>query len=60
MPTLFPPIAGGTIAELAGKLELDPAALETTIAEFNAAVAALKLRPSLKFAKSPRALMYSG
>ena len=38
MPTLFPPIAGGTIAELAGKLELDPAALEKTIAEFNAAV----------------------
>src|SRR5262249_9720143 len=29
MPTLFPPIAGATIPELAGKLELDPAALET-------------------------------
>ena len=38
MPTLFPPIAGETIAELAGKLELDPAALEKTITEFNAAV----------------------
>ena len=38
MPTLFPPIAGGSIAELAGKLELDPAALERTITEFNAAV----------------------
>src|SRR6476469_3844583 len=38
MPTLFPPIAGQTIAELAGKLTLDPAALEKTIAEFNAAV----------------------
>src|SRR6266478_4902897 len=38
MPTLFPPIAGQTIAELAGKLELDPAALEKTLAEFNAAV----------------------
>jgi tricarballylate dehydrogenase len=38
MPTLFPPIAGDTIAELAGKLELDPAALEKTIADFNAAV----------------------
>src|SRR5690242_11407590 len=38
MPTLFPPIAGQTIAELAGKLELDPAALEKTITEFNAAV----------------------
>src|ERR1700755_2888252 len=38
MPTLFPPIAGATIAELAGKLELDPAALEKTITDFNAAV----------------------
>lgn len=38
MPTLFPPIGGSTIAELAGKLELDPVALEKTIADFNAAV----------------------
>ncbi|MFN5489556.1 MAG: FAD-dependent tricarballylate dehydrogenase TcuA [Bradyrhizobium sp.] len=38
MPTLFPPIAGATIAELAGKLKLDAAALEKTITEFNAAV----------------------
>jgi tricarballylate dehydrogenase len=38
MPTLFPPIEGGSIAKLAGKLELDPAALEKTITEFNAAV----------------------
>ncbi len=38
MPTLFPPIEGGSIAELAAKLELDPASLEKTIAEFNAAV----------------------
>jgi tricarballylate dehydrogenase len=38
MPTLFPPISGQTIAELAGKLELDPAALERTVAGFNAAV----------------------
>jgi tricarballylate dehydrogenase len=38
MPTLFPPIAGGTAAELAGKLELDPTALEKTIGDFNAAV----------------------
>src|SRR5215470_8142450 len=38
MPTLFPPIEGATIAELAGKLTLDAAALEKTIAEFNAAV----------------------
>ncbi|WP_305829449.1 FAD-dependent tricarballylate dehydrogenase TcuA [Bradyrhizobium sp. sGM-13] len=38
MPTLFPPIEGGSIAELAAKLELDPASLEKTIVEFNAAV----------------------
>jgi tricarballylate dehydrogenase len=38
MPTLFPPIGAQTIAELAGKLELDPAALEKTVADFNAAV----------------------
>jgi tricarballylate dehydrogenase len=38
MPTLFPPIGAPSIAELAGKLELDPAALEKTLADFNAAV----------------------
>jgi tricarballylate dehydrogenase len=38
MPTLFPPIGGQSIAELAAKLELDPAALEKTVADFNAAV----------------------
>ena len=38
MPTLFPPIEGNGIAELAGKLGIDPAALEKTITEFNAAV----------------------
>src|SRR3974390_1506717 len=38
MPTLFPPIAGGTVGELANKLQLDPAALEKTVADFNAAV----------------------
>jgi tricarballylate dehydrogenase len=38
MPTLFPPIKAGAIAELAGKFELDPAALEKTVADFNAAV----------------------
>jgi tricarballylate dehydrogenase len=38
MPTLFPPIAGGTVAELAAKLGLDAAALEKTVSEFNAAV----------------------
>ncbi len=38
MPTLFPPIAGGTVAELATKLNLDTAALEKTVSDFNAAV----------------------
>jgi tricarballylate dehydrogenase len=38
MPTLFPPIEGASIAELAGKLGLDPAALEKTVTGFNAAV----------------------
>jgi tricarballylate dehydrogenase len=38
MPTLFPPIGAPTIAELAAKLELEPAALEKTLADFNAAV----------------------
>jgi len=38
MPTLFPPIGAPSITELAGKLELDPAALEQTVADFNAAV----------------------
>ncbi len=38
MPTLFPPIAGGTVAELAAKLGLDAAALEKTVSDFNAAV----------------------
>src|SRR6267378_1793975 len=38
MPTLFPPIRAGSIAELAGKFELDPAALERTVRDFNAAV----------------------
>jgi tricarballylate dehydrogenase len=38
MPTLFPPIEASSIAELAGKLELDPMALEKTVAGFNAAV----------------------
>jgi tricarballylate dehydrogenase len=38
MPTLFPPIEAPSIAELAGKLELDPTALEKTVGDFNAAV----------------------
>src|ERR1700758_3049762 len=38
MPTLFPPIEALTVAGLAEKLELSAAALEKTIAGFNAAV----------------------
>jgi len=38
MPTLFPPIGAPTIGELAARLELDPAALEKTVSDFNAAV----------------------
>ncbi|WFU16358.1 FAD-dependent tricarballylate dehydrogenase TcuA [Bradyrhizobium sp. CB3481] len=38
MPTLFPPIAGAALSELAGKLGLEPAALEKTVTDFNAAV----------------------
>jgi tricarballylate dehydrogenase len=38
MPSLFPPIEAGSIAELAGKFELEPSVLEKTIADFNAAV----------------------
>jgi tricarballylate dehydrogenase len=38
MPSLFPPIAGATVGELAQKLELPAAVLEETVALFNAAV----------------------
>jgi tricarballylate dehydrogenase len=38
MPTLFSPIEADSIAGLADKLKLDPAALEKTVAGFNAAV----------------------
>jgi tricarballylate dehydrogenase len=38
MPSLFPPIAGGSIRELAGKLGLDADALHATVDGFNAAV----------------------
>jgi tricarballylate dehydrogenase len=37
MPSVFPAIKAATIGELAGRLGLDPAALEATIANFNAA-----------------------
>src|SRR2546421_1759582 len=38
MPTLYPPIGAPSIRELAARLTLDPAALEKTVTEFNAAV----------------------
>lgn len=38
MPSLYPPISAPTLAELAQALELDADVLETTMAEFNAAV----------------------
>ena len=38
MPSIFPPIEAASLEELAGKLELDPAALRRTVETFNAAV----------------------
>jgi tricarballylate dehydrogenase len=38
MPPVFPPVEARSIAELARALKLDPAALERTVSEFNAAV----------------------
>ena len=38
MPSIFPAIEAGSIGELAVKLDLDPVALERTVADFNAAV----------------------
>src|SRR5215831_14216255 len=38
MPSLFPPIQASSISELAVRLELDPAVLEKTVCDFNAAV----------------------
>lgn len=38
MPSVFPPIEAQSMEELAGKLDLDPAKLSATVAEFNAAV----------------------
>jgi tricarballylate dehydrogenase len=40
MPSIFPAVEAGSIGELAVKLNLDPAALQKTVAEFNATVAA--------------------
>jgi tricarballylate dehydrogenase len=38
MPSLYPPVQAGSIREIAGKLQLDPDALEATVNGFNAAV----------------------
>ena len=38
MPSIFPAVEAGSIAELAVKLWLDPISLEKTVADFNAAV----------------------
>nr|CAD6429239.1 FAD-dependent tricarballylate dehydrogenase TcuA [Rhizobium sp. Q54] len=38
MPSLYPPIRAGTIAELADKLDLPAARLQETLSQFNAAV----------------------
>jgi tricarballylate dehydrogenase len=38
MPSLFPAVEGDTIREVAEQFELDPATLEQTVAEYNAAV----------------------
>jgi tricarballylate dehydrogenase len=38
MPSLYPPITAASIAELAGKLGLEPDALAATVERFNAAV----------------------
>lgn len=38
MPSLYPPITAPTLGELAEKLTLDPAALESTVTQFNASV----------------------
>ncbi|TKA96496.1 FAD-dependent tricarballylate dehydrogenase TcuA [Cereibacter changlensis] len=37
MPSVFPPIVADTIPELAAKMGLDPAAVQATVNEFNAA-----------------------
>ncbi len=46
MPSVFPPIEAASLRELAGKLSLDPAALERTLAAFNAAVRPGRSDPS--------------
>jgi tricarballylate dehydrogenase len=47
-PTALPPIRADTIASLATVLGLDPTALETTVRDFNAAIAAADARPLIE------------
>lgn len=47
MPSLYPPIAGKTIAELAQKLGLDAARLGRTVSAFNAAVKPGSFNPDI-------------
>jgi len=52
MMTDLEPISAGTIAELATKLGLDPAALERTISEYNAAVGPGEFDPKTRDGKA--------
>jgi tricarballylate dehydrogenase len=45
LPTALPPIRAGSVPALAAALGLDPAALETTMRDFNAATGAADDRP---------------
>jgi tricarballylate dehydrogenase len=47
-PTALPPIRADTIASLATVLGLDPTALETTVRDFNAAIAVAEARPLIE------------
>ncbi len=48
LPTALSPVRAGTVADLATELGLDPAALEITIREFNAAIRAADDVPSIE------------
>lgn len=45
MPSMYPPLQADTIADLAVKLELDPAALVETVTEYNAACRPCDFKP---------------
>jgi len=54
--TDHPPIAADTLGELAGKLGLDPAALERTVAEYNAAIGPGEFDPRIRDGKAAAGL----